>query len=150
MRLQFPPSEDWGIIYVKKIIPGKRTIKVKLQVYAEGIFTEFIVNVGDNLFEVTKGNLFFMHGFVLHEINWKLKTISFGNKLTLKQGQKIRYVSDTVPDVYAIVRDRCNLTRRTIKEMIEKRGGVKDVIKNPSLFIYKLCSYSRRFQAEAL
>jgi len=123
---------------------GKQSLKAKIVIYVNDSLNikrkTFSVNVGDDLFDLSKGREIYKNGFILNSINAKNSTIEFSNGLILQQGQAQGGLTDEVMK-YQI--------ERTIKWHFEKETKLKEKgIKVLSLFFIDRVSNYREYDVD--
>ncbi|MGZ8955033.1 MAG: hypothetical protein ACXW0Q_10185 [Methylovulum sp.] len=84
----------------KKLVLGKRKLQAKVSIYVNedtGIkIKEFALNIGDDLFQKSKGREIYKEGYILNSINAELGTLEFSGGLVLEEGAAQGGLNDEV------------------------------------------------------
>jgi type III restriction enzyme len=124
---------------------GKKTLKAKLTIYvnddkAEPKQKEVTIEVGEDLFVVSKGRDIYKEGFMLNSIDAAEGTIEFSNGTIIKEGETQGGLTDEIMKFQI---------ERTVKWHFEKIEKLKDKgIKVLSLFFIDRVANYRNYDAD--
>lgn len=131
-------------IELKGIKAGKKTIKAKVRLYADGKGgvkqKDCLMDLGDNLFDLSGGRDMYKDNFILNSINATEKTVEFANGLRLREGESRGGLSDEIIKFQV---------ERAVKFHFDKEKRLRPKgIKVLSLFFIDRVAHYREYDAE--
>jgi type III restriction enzyme len=132
-----------AFIEYKGVQVGKKNLRAKLSIYVhEGGVKQkdLVVNLGDDLFDLSNKRDIYKEGFILNSINAAEGTITFSNGIVVKEGETQGGLKDEVMKFQI---------ERTVKWHFEKREKLKNKgIKVLSLFFIDRVANYRDYDSD--
>jgi len=89
-----------AFVAFNKLVLGKRQLQAKVSIYvnedASVKVKAFTLNIGDDLFQKSKGRELYKEGYILNSINAELRTLEFSGGLVLEEGAAQGGLNDEV------------------------------------------------------
>ncbi|MEY3788016.1 MAG: hypothetical protein RLZ75_2223 [Pseudomonadota bacterium] len=135
-----------AFVVFKKLVLGKRKLQAKVSIYvnedASVKVKDIALNIGDDLFQKSKGRETYKEGYILNSINAEQGTLSFSGGLVLEEGSSQGGLNDEVLKFQI---------ERTVMGHFEKMAKLKSQgIKVLSLFFIDRVANYRDYTAEGV